>query len=395
MKGWSVSPYPDGHSFGFTIVHDADDAYSARLAPIFKVFDEFGIKITATAFAFWADWAEHGEIWKRWRLEYPFLAPKALPLEDPCELDFYRSLVENGHEVGLHSASDTDDKRSETIRAFEFFRKHFGYYPQVYVEHRDNLQNHQRQGANPESEYYLTDILNRYGPWVWVVSPSALPYGGHGQYFDVLSTQKSIWFGSLGSRLWGTFKEYVKTGQLAWRNGELYEMMRRGGSPFDGYARSRYGLLKAFRRSGTQKNAHGDGFAMWYSDRHIDLLEENGGLAIVYTHLNTRWIDRTNRTVWPSIQDQLVKIASRDAWLATASEILNRFQALERVYAVIDQGFLKIVNGNKCTISGLTINAPPGARLAHGGKKLAPVRDNRIVIGDIPPLETAVFRMSL
>ena len=30
----------------------------------FEVFDEFGFKITVTAFIFWADWAENGNVWR-------------------------------------------------------------------------------------------------------------------------------------------------------------------------------------------------------------------------------------------------------------------------------------------------------------------------------------------
>ena len=39
-RTWGISLYPDGYRFAFTIVHDADTAYSRRLAPLFDVFDE-------------------------------------------------------------------------------------------------------------------------------------------------------------------------------------------------------------------------------------------------------------------------------------------------------------------------------------------------------------------
>src|SRR5262245_32581881 len=119
---WSISPYPGARDFAFTIVHDADDSFSSRLAPLFDVFDQYQFKLTVTAFAFWADWANHGAIWDQWRTQDPFFAPKAVPLEDRAELEFYKSLVQRGHEIGLHTASDTDDTRERTISAFEYFK---------------------------------------------------------------------------------------------------------------------------------------------------------------------------------------------------------------------------------------------------------------------------------
>jgi hypothetical protein len=120
---FSIGLFPDGHAFGFTIVQDADGAYSRRLRPLFEVFDELGFKITATAFVLWADWAGDGAVWRAWREAEPegreFFAPQCVPLADDQEREFYRDLARRGHEIGMHTPSDTSSTRHDVIRAFK------------------------------------------------------------------------------------------------------------------------------------------------------------------------------------------------------------------------------------------------------------------------------------
>ena len=197
---WHLSPYPDGFDWAFTIVHDADDSYSLRLAPIIDAFDKYGIKSTITVFVFWNDAVKvsmlrqirNGSIGK----------PKSVPLENQGELTFYYDVMNRGHEIGMHTARDGHAERSVTEFAFEFFHSKFGFYPPIYVEHRDNLQNVQFYGADPESPYYIVDLLNKYRSWVWIVSPSSIPYAGKGDYYNVLSRQDSI-LGHQLSYCWG------------------------------------------------------------------------------------------------------------------------------------------------------------------------------------------------
>ena len=393
MDPWKISPYPQAFDWAFTIVHDADDAYSLRLAPLFQVFDRHRIKVSMTAFAFWADWANQGKIWSDWQGDDPFYAPKAVPLEHPPEAEFYRSLIERGHEVGLHTASDSHDTREEIQRAFEFFKAEFGVYPGFYVEHRDNLQNHQFQGADPASPYFITDLLNAYQPWVWIVSPSAIPYNGLGRYYDVLSTQRPL-YGYTLARGWGIVKEFLKTRRINRVNGELYELLRRGGSPFDRYALKKYGLVKAFRRAGRQQHSDGDGFVEWFRDEHLDELERHNGLAIAYTHLNTRWLEPGVARMRRDLEQRFAAIASRNVWLATATTILDRFAALERLHLATDGRWLKIANANDSPVEALTIIAPPRCDLLRGEQRFSANARRRIVVGDIGPYETLVFEIA-
>ena len=393
MAEWKISPYPEALDWAFTIVHDADDAYSARLAPLFEVFDQYQIKLSITAFAFWADWADQGRIWSRWQDSDSFYSPRAVPLELPSECDFYKSLVERGHEVGLHTASDSHDTREEIERAFEFFKSEFGEYPRLYVEHRDNLQNQQFEGADPASPYFITDLLNLYKPWVWIVSPSAIPYEGLGRYYDVLSHQHPL-CGYPLARGWGILKEFIKTRRIRRENGKLYELLRRGGTPFDRYALKKFGLCKAFRRAGRREDADGDGFVKWFQDGHLDELERRGGLAIAYTHLNTKWLEPGAPRMRDDLRDRFAAIASRNVWLATATSILDRFAAIENVHLVADDRWLKIVNANDYAVSDLTLVAPRGKQLIQDERRRAANDRGKINVGEIGRRQTLVFRIT-
>jgi hypothetical protein len=352
---WAVSLYPNGHPFAFTIVHDADSAYSQRLAPLFDVFDNLGFRITATAFVFWAQWAREGRVWAEWnRLNdpnYRFFAPKAVPLADPQERLFYRGLAARGHEIGMHSPSDTSDTRKDLIRAFEYFRDVFGHYPKVYVEHASNSNKEAQanEGSNPASSYYNTDLLERYGAWIWVDGAGALPDPKNGKFFDLLASNNS---------------------------------------PFSRFALETYGIQKGFIRSGKWRDSTGDGFLQWYSEANIDALENNRGMALVYTHLNAKWLDPQTREMRSAIKNRLGYLAAKRAWLAPAGEILDRTLAIGRLRLYQSRTVLKIVNPGAARIDGLTILSRRRRALKYADKTWRPTSRGDMVIGTIHPGET-------
>ena len=355
---WDISLYPNGHAFAFTIVHDADSAYSRRLAPLFEVFDRLGFRISVTAFPFWAEWAKNGKIWSQWhRTDREFFAPKAVPLTDKNERDFYEQLATRGHEVGMHSPSDTSDTRKDLTRAFEYFKQVFGSYPKVYVEHSStsNKEAQSNEGANPASIYYNTDLLNHYGPWIWVDGPGALPDQKQEQFYDIIAAN---------------------------------------GSPFSRFALEQYGIKKGFMRTGKWNEATGDGFLQWYSEKNIDSLEKNRGMALVYTHLDSKWLDPETRRIRSSIENRLRYLASKHGWFAPAGTILDRAQAIHRLKLHHNDTLLKVVNTSGERIDGLTVISNSGRSLRNGKKTWSPQRRGEIVLGTIFPGQTLSFTIA-
>lgn len=284
--------YPDGCRFAFTIVHDADSAYSARLAPLFDVFDDLGFRITASAFAFWASWARNGSIWSEWRQASAFTAPIAVPLCDPTERRFYQRLASRGHEVALHSPSDTSNTPAEIADAFELYKSTFDRYPAVYTEHssRSNKDAQSNEGSDPASPYYCRDLLLEYDPWIWVDGPGGLRDDDDGKHFEIPPTA----------------------------------------SPLNHHANQQYGLGKAFVRTGRWTRGNGDGFLESYSEENIDTLERDGGMALVYTHLDDGWLEPGTRRMRADLETRLRYLAGKPGWFAPAGEILERWQRAAR-----------------------------------------------------------------
>lgn len=354
---WTLNRYPPGYKFAFTIVHDADSAYSERLRPLFEVFDQLGFKLTVTVFTAWADWAHDGAIWARWRSstdpELTFFAPKAVPLSESAEREFYKQLAAHGHEIGLHSPSDTSDRREQVRAAFEYFNDVFGYPPKVYVEHsaRTNKEALAYLGADPTSPYYCADLLKQDPMWVWIDDAGGLPGPKDERYYEI----------------------------------------RPNASLFNISALQRYGTTRAFMRTGKAGHADGDGFLEWYSQEHIDALERDGGIALVYMHLDAHWLDPQTRKMRAPLQDRLRYLSSKAGWFVPAGEILDRVHAVEGMRLSCDGPTLRVENANAQRVDRLVIMSRTGKSLVRDGRVLPPNASNQIVIESVRPSETLSF----
>ncbi|HUK40056.1 MAG TPA: hypothetical protein VLX11_03405 [Candidatus Acidoferrales bacterium] len=357
---WSISLYPDGHPFAFTLVHDADGAYSRRLSPLFDAFDGVGLKITATAFMFWADWAKDGRIWNDWKKTESsgeiFFAPQCVPLADDTEREFYVELSRRGHEIGMHTPSETSSTRPEIVRGFEFFKQVFGSYPTVYVEHSGSTKKdaQRSEGSTPESTYYNIDLLNSYGPWVWLDDFWGVPHNRHARFYDIIAAN---------------------------------------GSPFNDVAPKQYGILKAFLRTGKWAEGDGDGFLAWYSEENIDSLEKNRGIALVYTHLDKKWLDPETKKIRTAIRDRLRYLTSKNGWFVPAGTILDRVQAVQKIKLYFKRRYLRVANTGSEVVKGLTLISKKRRSLRCGHLVLNPTSGGEIVVGVIQPGETISFKI--
>ena len=351
--GWRTSRHPPGCKFAFTIVHDADSAYSQRLRPLFDVFDDLGFRLTVTAFTYWAEWAHDGAIWAKWRDERDqdraFLAPKSVPLADPVERQFYRQLAARGHEIGMHSASETSDTRARIQAAMASFEETFGAPPAVYVEHspennKDALAN---EGADPASPYYCLDLLRESGAWLWIGYSGLRPHGDE-RYYQIAPDQPLL----------------------------------------DLTATRRFGLTKAFVRTGRRREARGDDFLKWYSEDHIDALE---GSALVYMHLDMGWLDLQTRQMRRPLAERLRYLASKPGWFAPASQILDRTRAVDGICLTTDGRRLLVENTTEHGVTELVLIAPARKSLRCGNEELRPNSSSRIVVPSVGAHERLTF----
>lgn len=153
---------------GFTC--DADHGTERSLKEGFRLLEDFGIKVTFSAFL-------------RVKLSPTGLGRHCNPFETGSMtqrgfMRFVEGLAERGHEIALHGYSQVSDSRARVEAAFQFFSSELGIQHPVYIEH-GGLYGHHRKGmvkkeslnflgaGNPKSRYYVADILRERALAVW------------------------------------------------------------------------------------------------------------------------------------------------------------------------------------------------------------------------------------
>lgn len=84
---------------------------------------------------------------------------------------------DEGHEIAFHGYSQVSDTRDEFQKGLEYYKKVFGEYPSVYIEHGGHPGKHKMErckkeniaymGSEPESKYYIKDIVSSVFKCVW------------------------------------------------------------------------------------------------------------------------------------------------------------------------------------------------------------------------------------
>jgi hypothetical protein len=296
-------------------------------------------------------------VWRQWLSTDPFAAPVAVPLEDPEEQKFYRALRERGHEIALHTPSETSSVRTEVARAFAYFEDVFGVPARMYVEHSpgNKLDAQARLGSDKASEYFNTDLLNRSGCWVWVCDDETDFPRDRARQLDVLSDPEG---------------------------------------PLSPRARDKYGIERAFVRSRVLPST-GDGFVAAFTPEAVAALEANRGTALVYAHLAIGWLDPETRRLRADIERVLKAIAARSPWSAPGSDILDRLSAFRDTELRVEDGSVEVWNHGDRPIADVSLRGPRGRALTDGHGQPLPIAPNDLVmLGDLPPRSSVRFEFA-
>jgi hypothetical protein len=273
-----------------------------------------------------------------------------VPFCDPHEAGFYGDLQRRGHEIALHSPSDTSNVRADVIRAFGEFERRFGHRPTLYVEHsaRSNKDALGHEGADPSSPYYCLDLLRDYAPWIWVDEAGAVRDDPDARFFEI---PPEATFTHLG-------------------------------------AAARYRLPKTFVRTGRWTAPGGDGFLDCYSMDNLRTLEADGGAALVYTHLNDGWLDAATGRMRSEIRERLEYLSTRPGWFVPAGDILDRAQAVGEVRVVEHGDTVTATNQGPRVIEDLALTHRAfGRQLVIG--TLEPGGSRTVAAGEAGPVATS------
>lgn len=269
--------WPETYDFAFTIVDDTDGATVQNIKPVYDYLYSKGILTTKTCWAFPVrDNVYKGEC-----------------LQDENYREFLKDLHNKGFEIGFHNAGSGGFKREETLEALEIFKKTFGDYPKMHINHSNNIENIywgskrfspliskvysllrknvKSLGADENSEYFWGDAAKKHFKYI------------RNRTFNEINTLKA------DSRL-----VYPETNKDKYSNYWF--------SSSDGMRLAPF--LKLLKKE------------------NVDKLIAEKGCCIVYTHFAYDFVDE-NGNLSEEFKECIDYIASKNGWFAPASEILD------------------------------------------------------------------------
>lgn len=269
--------WPKNHDFAFTIVDDTDGATVKNVKPVYDYLYEKGIITSKTCWVYPSrDDVYTGEC-----------------LEDENYKNFLLDLKEKGFEIGFHNAGSGGFKREETISALEKFKEVFGAYPNLHINHSNNIEN----------IYWGNKRFSGPVKWIYKIAKNQIKSLG--------DDEKSEYF-------WGDIcKKHIK-----------YVRNR----TFNGINTLKEDSRLVYKEKGKEKYSNywfssSDGmrlepFLKLLTKENVDKLVEEKGLCIVYTHFAYDFVDE-NGNLSEEFKKTIDYIASKNGWFVPASKVLD------------------------------------------------------------------------
>ncbi|MBR3300867.1 MAG: hypothetical protein IKI68_05210 [Clostridia bacterium] len=263
--------------FAFTIVDDTDFATVENVKPVYDYLYEKGIITTKT-------------VWV-----YPSNDDKYTGdcLKDNDYAEFIKDLSDKGYEIAFHNAGSGGFKRKETVCALEDFKSILGQYPKMFINHSNNIEN----------IYWGYERFSGIIKYIYKLKKSHVASEG--------TRENSDYF-------WGDICK------------ERFRFIRN--RTFNGINTLKEDKRLVYRETGKEKYSN-----YWFSSsdamrvtsfnnlltkENIDKLEREKGCCILYTHFAYDFVDE-NGNLDDGFKAAIDYLASKNAWFAPASEILD------------------------------------------------------------------------
>ena len=270
--------WPDGRRFAFTIIDDTDHATVERVAPMYALLRRLGLRTTKTVWVFRAPdgspWADNHA------------------LEDPDYLAFVRGLRDDGFEIALHGVRGESSERDLIARGLERYRELLGERPRLHVNHSRNLDNVHWGGSR----------LPRWRRALRLHRAAAAPTFGH------VEGSPHFWGDLVRAHV-----TYVRGRCFPGLNTLKYD-------PYMPAHEPRFPYVPLWFSCSNGETP--ERFMRLLGQENQDRLEEEGGLAIVYTHFGLPGF-RRGAEVAPEFVEALTRLGRRDGWFRPVGAILD------------------------------------------------------------------------
>lgn len=347
----SVSPYPDGKNFAFTITDDPDGIKLEKVKPIYEYLNSLGLKTTIACWVYKPkDISGNPD---------PEEQLKSETLENPEYLKFLKEYQRKGFEIALHTATAGNDKRDETIKGYERLKQIFGDYPKINIMHSKNLENIY-WGKNVFSNRILKFLTSLYDNRDYNGEDSGSSY-----FWGDACKERTKYV-----RLWGTTNiNTLKFNPSMPYHDESKPYVNYWFSFSDGYS--------------------GKYFIKLLSPKNSDKLVKERGASIVYTHFAVGFCHKTNSgyALDDTIKNELAYLAQqKDGWFVSAGTLLDRLAQMKQV-TLTKKGFnLEVTNHNSKTAYGVTLVSRPFLPYRdYAGTLRRANEEGEILFGDLKP----------
>lgn len=271
--------FPNGKRFAFSIIDDTDMATLERLEPLYGLLDRYGLRTTKTVWALESNASSYGP-------------NRGDSLQTPAYRKFIVNLQDKGFEIALHGVRGGSSRREEVLNGLDEFKRALGHYPKMQVNH----------SLNRENLYWGPHVLS-FTPYRWAGGP-AMRNDFHGH-----EPQSEYFWGDVAKRHIRYVGRFTFPGiNLLGVNPSL--PYRLPDKPFVNYWFS------------TANGDHINEFVELLKPENLDKLDREGGVCLVYSHLGSGSFNKNGR-IDPRFEERIKDVASRNGWLAPASEILD------------------------------------------------------------------------
>jgi hypothetical protein len=374
----TLSPYPNGKVFAFTIIDDTDQATLESIRPIYDCLTDLGVRTTKT-------------VWIR--------TPEKIPPEikhhgDTLQRKAYRnyllSLQKVGFEIALHNVSSSSNLRPDIITGIEEFRQTFGHYPNINVHHEKNLENLYSGIPEERLQHKHSFNLNFFNVF------HSLFKNYHNFFFRRHhSPSTANPFYSQGHRceslyFWGDISRkkirYVRT-NIFYTNLNTLKC-----NPQIPYRLPDTPYVNYWFDSTNGQDVHT--FNRILTSSNLLRLERQKGCCILYTHFGKGFskVKNGKHRLNPETRAKLQKLATKQhAWFPPAGVMLDRLLAFKNIafYPFPNGAVLK--NDNARPIDQITLWTKPLKTLyTLGNVPLVADTKGRIVLPQLRPGETFI-----
>ena len=289
--------WPDGKNFAFTVFDDPDAQTLEDGRLVYSFLAEHGFRTTKA-------------VWP--------LAPIRTPSDhgdscgNPEYLAWSRALQESGFEIALHNARCHTSTRAETQMGLDRFREQFGHDPHSMANHYfcdENMYHGQYRVSG--ATRFLYNLLTR---------------GRNRRFFGHIPGHELFWGDLCRSRI------------RYFRNFAFDEINTLGSCPFMPYRDPARPFVRAW--FAVSEGSRCDRFVRQISEQNQDLLVEQGGACIMYTHFGHGYVE--NARLNPRFQSLMKRLSEMNGWFVPVRVLLD--------YLAIQQGIHEITPRERKTL---------------------------------------------